>query len=324
MTKKTSHKTHLLGIRNSPQEFFNYIYNLWREDRSNQDHLEMVNNLIIELNNIEHINFCLLCSQAIDVETPVFDIIHILEKSLLHLILNKHDFIELIEKLYEGTKNDMASHFQYKPIKKLVELQLDFSIELLSELIKINRPFVTNYISSFYQSLSHGKEHTIHKELISLIDNKYNYVVMGAVNALASFNYHDKKYTSLLQKTIVAFDQLENRNSEEIDSCIVNSYGWLMKDNPIVIEKFPHYALKNKPEINYAISTILFHETEACGEEVWFENLLMGLTQTPVSNKGIIDKLDYTLSGLKLATISDKKKDYVSYLTQHFLLLLKI
>lgn len=287
----------LIKVENS-SAFFGDLLHLWREDQSGQDNSKRAKKLVIDLNQSDGIDLCDLGSQAIDDGFPVFDVIHVLEEAIPYLNINIETFIGLLEKLYEGTQNDLAAHLQYKPINKLVETQPELSRAFLDRLIDIDRPFVVGYITHLFQSFAKDNEQDVFKELDDLTLHESSQVVSAVVNVLGNLNYKPKENQTLLKRTFQIFDDIEKRNLEGLDACIANACGNLLEMNRKASRKLVYYSNKNIPDVDYAISRVLFLDIEKYGGEEWFEKLLMSLTRTRCEHKGIIKNLDYVLSAL--------------------------
>jgi hypothetical protein len=281
--------------KNEPLEFFENLYLIWREEHR-QDGKKLPE-LIVQMNKKDGVDFCLMATTAINEGFDCFNVSHILEEALPELNLNIDTFLKLAECLFNAMKNDMASFIQFKSIKSLVNKQPIFSRELLTELLKQDAPYAVGYISNIYINLSIGHEHEIHNELCSLKAHKSKYVLMAVVNALGALNYRPSANQSLIKATLTVLNELESKNSDEINSNIIYSYMNLLDYSEEPKNKFIEFSKSSQPLIQYPISRVLFLTQEKHGNEGWFSIALFNLTSASCSNKGIIDNIDYILAG---------------------------
>lgn len=291
-------KSALLKNKDKPKEFYDGLIDIWWAGRTENKTSESFKSLIVELNNANGINVCQLGAEAISDGINPFDVMNVLEGAIPDLSLEIGSFVGLLEKLYCGTQNDLLAHIQYQSIDTLVEKQPDFSRQLLTALLEIDRPFIQGYIASLFRSISVGNEEQTQQELEVLKEHNSVHVINGLINALSNLNYKVEKGGRLLKKTFQIFDFLEGKEIEDIDACTAHAYGQLINVSSKASERILHYADKNKPLVDYAISRVLFLNAEEHGDEGWFRDSLRPLSRTLCDHKGAIDNLDYILSAL--------------------------
>jgi len=286
----------LLAIKDKPKELFSGLYRILREEFQQEN--KTLSELIVKLNKEDNIDFCQLAVDAMNDNFRCFDVAPVLEDTLSEMDLNISSVLCLIERLFEGMQGDMMAYRQFKPFEGLVTKQPEFSKNLLSELLNKDKPYVVGYISRFYQTFSKGHEHETHKELCSLKDHESKYVLMAVADALGELDYKPSKNRKLIKQTLSVLDELEEKNFDEVNRLAIFAYMNLLKLSKEPKNRLIKFSKSDKIIIQGAISEVLFRSQEEHGNEKWFSEALLNLSRASCKNKGIMDNIDYVLSGL--------------------------
>ncbi|MCW8922267.1 MAG: hypothetical protein OQK69_01370 [Gammaproteobacteria bacterium] len=292
----TDIKNSLIAKINNPKEFFSELHSICMSEY--QEKTKQLPKVIVEINKEEGVDFCEMAVAAMNDGFGCFNVTPVLDDSLSDMELNMDSVLSLMECLFEGMKNDMAGHVQFKPFEGLITKQPEFLRRLLLELLKQNKPFIVGYISSIYQGLSKGDENNVHKELINLITYKSEYVLMAIADALGALNYKTTKNLKLVKGTLHALEELECKKSNDIDYIIILAYMKLLNYSEKPKKKIVKYSESESLTVKNAVSRVLFLSQGDCGNEDWFSEALLNLSDVDCTYKGIIDNLDYVLSGL--------------------------
>ena len=299
-----------LEYKEKPSVLFGKLLETWREEISNKE--KKTTQIIIQLNKEYGVDFCELGLKAIDEGTNCFDIFHVLEDAIPYLILDISATIAFLQKINECMENDLASDFQYKPIRKLVNTQPDFAEKLLKKLLELNDRFIVGYISTIFEELSKDNLVEIHTKLVSMIENnlKSVYVLQAIVIALGNLHYQPNN-KSLIKNTINIFDKLINKSNADTKAALVTGLSSLMKFTDDVFDRLFKLSCVELPQIKFQISRVLSLHFDEISHNQSFIKILMQLSNTKCEHKGIIDNLDFILW-----KIFKEKKDYT--LTEEF------
>jgi hypothetical protein len=292
----TETKTLLISKKNNPKEFFSELHRIRRDEYQQKE--KVLSELIIKINKEDGVDFCQIAVDAINDGFRCFDVTPVLEESLADMNLNISSVLMLAESLFEGMQGDMAAFRQFKSFEDLVVKQPEFTRNLLEELLKQDKPYVVGYVSTLYQSLSKNNEREIHKELCTLKTHKSKYVLMAVADALGALNYKPSKNQSLVKKTFNVLEELEAKNLDEVKRIAVFAYMKLFDYSEQSKNKLIKLSESNQPLILGALSHVLLCTQEKSGNEQWFSDVLLNLTNTSCDDKGIIENIDFVLAGL--------------------------
>ena len=289
-------KTRLLAKKDNPKEFFSELHRIWLEEC--QQNEKQLSKLIINLNKEDGIDFCQVALDAINDGFRCFDVTPVIEEALPSLDLNISSVIHLTESLFECMKGDIAAYRQLRPFEELIVKKPDFTRKLLEELLKQDKPYIVGYVANIYQRLSEGNEHEIHKELCALKTHNSKYVLMAVAGALGEFDYMPSKNRPLVKNTINLLEELEAINSDEINRLAIFAYKNLVNISKEAKKKLVYFSKTNSLLIQGALSQVLFITLEEHGNEKWFSEVLLNLSTSSCENTGIIDNIDFVLTGL--------------------------
>ena len=284
--------------QHEPKKFYECVLSLYRQQKIENLDTKDLCQVMVELHNRKKIDLCEQAIKAIEQGINVFQVINLLEDVIPHLNHDIETFLALLETFYEGSKNDLVAYLRYSSISKLVEYQYEFSRKVLEQLISTDRPFVAEYITEFFLRFSKGNEKIIHDELVMLKDHPSIYTTQGIIKALSILNYEqEENKKTLLVETFKVFNHIESRKLEGIDNWITAACGNLL-DFDLAVDKLLGLAEQNSPEIDFALSRVLFLNTKKYADKDWFEPLLMTLSRTKHSHISIIENIDFVLAAL--------------------------
>lgn len=286
----------LLSKKDDPKVFFEELHRLWWGEY--QAEIKTLPALILGLHKEANIDFCLKASLAVEEGFSPFNVTHTFENILTEMNLDVHSVMGLIRSLNTSMQGDMAAYTQFEPFQGLVSKQPGFARDLLNSLIDEGEPYTTGYIANLYRDFAKGQEHEIHSELSSLSDHGSESVLMAVADVLGSLNYESSDNRGLVEKTIELLEKLENKRSDNVTRIVVYAYRKLTPYRPSLIERLIQLSTSESPEIQYAISDILFRLEPAEQEEVWTKTLLLNLAEVSPDHKGIVDHLDWVLHRL--------------------------
>ncbi len=289
-------KVFLLSKRDNPKEFFLELHRIRLEERGQNE--KQLTELIVDLNKENGIDFCQVALDAITDGINCFDVIHVLEDALPNLNLNISTILQFTEKLFELMQRDIMADAQFRPFQGLVVKQPDFSRSLLSEFLKQDKPYVVGYVANFYQELSKKNIHEIHEELCSLKTHNSQYVLMAAAGSLGELNYKLTENCSLVNKTIKVLEELEAKNSDEINRLAIFAYRNLLSFTKEAEKKLIQFSKTNSLLIQGALSQVLFSVVKEYGNKKWFSEVLLNLSTVSGNNSGIIENIDFVLAEL--------------------------
>ena len=288
----------LAALKENSEELYALLEKIWAESRTDKED-DLLAKLIIKLNKEAKVDFCKVFNDVISKSKhTVFNVIDMFKDTLSELDLDSDGLLALFERLYEDTQNDMLASAQYKPLKELVNKQPSFCRKLLDKLLETDKNFVTNYISVLYQEFFKSDPDSIHKELCKLKNSKNENIMFAVVNALSNLPYQQKKYKPLLDKTLDVYEYIEKRNLNNMEQCLADSYGRLIKHRAKLVSKLSDYLKINNPEIDFVVSRLLMLDIEKFVKKSWFKKLLMPLSRTKIQHQGTIRNLDFIMYGL--------------------------
>lgn len=286
----------LIEKKDHPKEFFAELFRIWNEEYQQEN--KTLPALVVNLNKKQNIDFCQLAVDAMNDNFRCFDAIHIFEDTLSDMNLNLDSVLRLAESLFDRVQGDMVAYRQFKPFEDLITKQPEFARELLAELINQDKPYIVGYISRLYQGFSKENEHQIHKELCDLKGHKSRYVLMAIADVLGELDYDPSKNKKLLKQTLSVFDDLENKNIEEINRILVFAYANLLKHTDKAKSKLISFSKSDKILLQGAITQVLFRLQDNHGNDEWFSKALVNLSNVSCEYTGIIRDIDFVLEGL--------------------------
>ncbi|MCW8128508.1 hypothetical protein [Microbulbifer halophilus] len=286
----------LLSKKDDPKAFFDELHEFWWGEY--QAETKTLPALILSLNDEANINLCLMASLAVEEGFSPFNVTHIFENVLPEMSLNVHSVMGLIRSLNTSMQGDMAAYTQFAPFRGLVSKQPGFARDLLNSLIDEGEPYTTDYIANLYRDFAKGQEHEIQSELSGLIGHSSENVLMAVADALGGLDYGSNDNRELVVKSIELLEELENKGSDKVTRIVVHAYKSLAPYCNSLIERLIQLSTRKSPEIQYAISDILFRLEPAEQEEVWARKMLLNLTEVSPDHKGIVDHLDWVLHRL--------------------------
>lgn len=294
--RMTETKTLLVSKKDNPKEFFSELHRIWRDEYQKEE--KFLPELIIKLNKENGIDFCQIAADAIRAGFRCFDVAPVLEDALPSLDMHVSSVLQLTECLFEGMQGNMMAFRQFKPFEGLVAKQPDFARRLLTELLKQDKPYIVGYVSNLYKNLSKNNEHEIHKELCALKAHKSKYVLIAVADALGSLDYKSSKNQSLIMQTINVLQELEEKESDEINRVIAFAYMSLLDYSEHAKMKIVELSESEQFLVQGGVSHVLFLTQEKYGKEPWFSDALLHLSNVSCDHKGIMDDLDCILAGL--------------------------
>lgn len=289
-------KNNILEKKDNHKEFFEELFRIWQEEYQHEN--KTLPALVIQLNKEDGIDFCQLAVDAMNDNFRCFDAIHIFENTLSDMNLNLDSVLRLAESLFNGMQGDMVACIQFKPFEDLIAKQPEFARNLLTELLKQDKPYIAGYVSSLYKKFSKGNEQQIHKELCDLKDHESKYVLMAIADVLSELGYETTEQKKLITKTLSVFDELENKNIDEVNRILMFAYANLIGKTEIATDKLINFSKSDQLLLQGETSQTLLRLQEKHGNEGWFSKSLLNLSKTSCRHKGIIDNIDYVLAGL--------------------------
>lgn len=248
--------------------------------------------IIKKLNNEGHCNILNLATLALEQGESAFELMWLLNPIMQDLILAPNDLISYWRAIHEKTRDDMASGTQFEYFPKFLKEKPNLSGELLDRLRKANEPFTTSYMSEIRCVLSKSDFENQFAETMEMTQSTNEHEVIAAINALARLKYSGSK-KQLITEVRKRFEELELQGSEDVLFTLVQSYGILLKQRKSISKKLVSFLSYNTPEIDYALSRILFLNRGAWEDEAWYKAIFSTLSRTSTKNKGIVNNLDY-------------------------------
>lgn len=294
MNNESPHKySSFIDLIDSPRELFDKldgIHGTWylagKKGRPESDLI------IAQLNNQCGINMIASAIEAMKEGESPFDIMDLVNPVLPKLIVEPNDIIGLWKELYNRTTNDMASGRQYDEISNLLKQKPNIKGELFSLLNQANEPFTIGYLSEMRLALSKDSFTSEFDELMTMTESKNEFEVIAAINALSRLKYSGKK-NPLITKVLKRYEEIEKHAASEVLFALVHSHGHLLSQRATIAKKLVTFLDYDIPEIDFALSKILFLNRGDWEQKGWYKKIFMGLDRTSTKNKGIIDNLDY-------------------------------
>jgi len=299
----------LLGLIGSPKDFYKTLNKIRTDNFKSKT--EEFSGLLIELNTKYKIDFCFLGFKAISDDYDCWTIKRNIQSAFPEFKLKINTTLEFIKIAYEKGNCNLIDL-----ITQLSAKQPKFISVLLEKLEGYNEPFIVDYISAIYISLSKDDLSKIHSILINQVDDISVYNQQGAITALGSLDYSIDNKMVLLNKTIDKLTSIIENKDSNLLKYITIAFGHLLKYSNLIPDKLIELKKMNINEINYQLAFILFKESkERCNEE-WFKTLFILFVKTPDEHKAIIDYLDYVISDY----IETKNYDFIiKFLSDWFL-----
>lgn len=289
-------QNNLLEKRDDPKEFFSELYRIWSDERQNEE--KKLPSLLVGLNKDQNIDLCQMAVDAMNDSFRPFNVSPIFEDAMSDMNLNIASVLRLAEALFEGMQGDMIAHRQFKPFDDLILKQPDFSRAVLVELLGQDKPFVSGYISRFFQGFAENNTSQIHKEVCALKDHQSKYVLIAVADVLGELNYNSSENRKLIPKTLSVLADLERKNIDEVNRIIIFSYSNLLNFSEIAKDKIIEFSKSDQTILQGAVSYVLFRLQEEHGNEEWFSRAFLSLSSVSCQYKGIMDDIDFILAGL--------------------------
>ena len=305
----------LINKKQHPKELFLEIIKIWHQEC--QQEAKTLPGMLIKLNKVEGFDLCRMAAEAINNKVNSFDIVSTLDDALAHMNLNVESVLYFAETLYEVMKHDVMAHRQFTPFEDLVAKQPDFSRELLSKLLKEDKPYVVGYISFIYQEFAKNNLKDIHQELISLEDHNSIYVIMAAISTIGKLAYNRDSHTLLIEETFKFLENLESRNVEEFNRMLVFAYANFIESHAIAKHKIIYFSKISQALTNGAVAQILLRTSDKQNKEKWYVEAFLNLSDVSMEFEDIIQHIDLILYGLisKQSNWGLAQNFFVSWLT---------
>lgn len=292
-TESSENFNDYIELVSSPMELFdglNSIRRNWhiagKKGRPRSD------KIIKKLNNEGHCNILNLATLALEQGESAFELMWLLNPVMQDLVLAPSDLISYWRAIHEKTHDDMASGTQFEYLPRFLKKKPNISGELLDRLRKANEPFTTSYMSEIRCVLSKSDFENQFAETMQMTHSTNEHEVIAAIYALARLKYSGAK-KPLITEVRQRFEVLELSGSADVLFTLVQSYGILLKQRKSISKKLGSFLSYNTPEIDYALSRILFLNRGAWEDEDWYKAIFSTLSRTSAKNKGIIDNLDF-------------------------------
>jgi len=298
MTSDSNQKNQdYLSLVGAPRSLFDKldaIHNRWYLD--GKVNRPKSDDILRHLNNDHGINVISIAIQAMQQGSSPFDIMDVLNPVLPSLVFKPSDVIALWRELYDRTTNDMASGRQYDGLSNLLTAKPNIAGEFLSLLSQTNEPFVVGYISEAHLALADKGFQTTFDELMILSESENEFEVIASINALGRLKY-SRKNKSLITRVLKRYENLETNASNKVLYALVQSHGQLLTQRASISKKLIKFLAYDMPEIDYALSKILFLNRGQWEDENWYREIFQTLSRTSTANRGIIGNLDYIAHG---------------------------
>lgn len=310
-------KKELLESIDNSKVFFEKLFQVKKEQE--------LKDILLEINNEEHINICNIAVNAITNQYNPFEIHGLLKKSIPLFDLEIDAFIIYLRTVYEAMEGDFAVRTQYDIIKDLVTEQPKFARDLLDKMLEIDEDTFIEYMAILFEGLSELNKDKGYSELLKLLHSDSHVTLQAAIFALGELIFKDND--RLKAETFVnRLDELSTLGEKDLYYCIVRVLCRIYKLNMRSISIIFNLCKTKETSVYYQISNFLFQKySEIMGFE-WFSKLLLVLTDVSCKNKGIIDEIDYVLGDImksgdtslvklfleKWIIKSDYKKQYIS------------
>lgn len=282
-------KKELLESIDNPKVFFEKLFQVRKEQE--------LNNILIEINNEEHINICNIAVNAITNKYNPFDIHHLLNKSIPLFDIEVDAFIVYLRTIYEAMEGDLAVGTQYDIIKDLVIEQPNFARDLLDKMLEIDEDTFIGYMATLFEGLSELNKDKVYSELLKLLYSESKVALQAAIFALGELIFKDND--RLKAETVVnRLDELSTLGEKDLYYCIVRVLCRVYKLDMRTISIIFNLCKTKETSVYYQISNFLFQKHSEIREFEWFGELLLVLTDASCKNKGIIDNIDYVLGDI--------------------------
>lgn len=282
-------KKELLESIDNPKVFFEKLFQVRKEQE--------LNNILLEINNEEHINICNIAVNAITNQYNPFDIHHLLKKSIPLFDLEIDAFIVYLRTVYEAMEGDLAVGAQYDIIKDLVIEQPNFARDLLDKMLEMDEDTFIGYMASLFEGLLELNKDKVYSELLKLLYSESKVALQAAIFTLGELIFKDND--KLKAETFVnRLNELSTLGEKDLYYCIVRVLCRIYKLDMRAISIIFNLCKTKEISVYYQISNFLFQKLSEIKEFEWFEKLLLVLTDVSCKNKGIIDNIDYVLGNI--------------------------
>lgn len=304
----SSKKHSFENLLNDPKILFENLNEL----RISGDNQESLKRIIIDLNSNHSADICKIAVEVINEGESVFDIIEILKDAFPYLIHNIPSIIKFFRSCFNAIGKDFCSDVQYTLVKDLANEQPEFVNEVGKELLKINEPFIINYIFTIYEYFSISKIEEVHSYLITQTANKNEFIIQAVIFSLSKLDYWKNKKEMFAEETLNVYEKLLIENSIPINSSIA----WGLNQFICKIDRAKDLLLvlieKNDDDVSFQIARLLFINFDGLIEKEWFKSVLFEFTKTKSEQIGTIQQIDLILNRYS-------KKDQNTALAENFI-----
>jgi len=284
---------------NSFEKFINdpkMLFEKLNELRVSENNQEILKQLIINLNKNHSVDICEIAIVAINEKESVFDIIEILKDAFPYLNYNISSIIQFLRSCFNAIGNDICSDDQYTLIKELAKEQPELADEIGTALLKIDEPFIINYISTIYEYFSISEIEKVHKFLIIKTASKEEFIIQAVIFSLSKLEYWDNKKEILAEETLNVYEKLLTENSTSINSSIAWGLNQFICKTDRAKDILLVLIQENNDTVSFQIARLLSINFNILISKEWFDNVLLQFTKTKSEQTETIRHIDILLS----------------------------
>ncbi|BAF72560.1 hypothetical protein [Sulfurovum sp. NBC37-1] len=218
------------------------------------------------------IDFFELAIEALSSNQNFWQVGNILTYVIPYSELNIKSIIEFLKKSYE-LERDTSHH--YRITKKLSEVSLETSKQLLELLLKENELYIIPNIPAIQVTLHNKYKISQFDTILSCLKNNDVIKIRSAIGFLHQYDFSENEY-QLIFEELKKISKLQNK---EIDREIIyKSSDMLEKGYEYFSELLLLYISNNIDlDLRYDISQVLMYQDEKYSKEEWYKKIFMSL-----------------------------------------------
>lgn len=225
-------------------------------------------------------------------ECDPFDFFEVLSEVEIRSDLNIDEFLKYARKAYERVQRDFCAYKQYDAIRPILNQNISKLEELEIKLCGLNEAFISGYLREISNIWIENNLANFDLTLDKIKQCTNKNALAGYLGAICDINY--EQHSNLIDKTFDVLDTLYNKDPE-LSNLVVFSYGRLFKYSDSTQERLMFFKDTKSQETKGQLANFLFQINSEHGKEIWFNELLLSLTDISCSLKGAIDKIDFML-----------------------------
>ncbi len=261
-------------------------------------HDELAADVIVVAHNIYNMDVIKRIGELCSEKKDCWNLLHAFAKALPKLKVDVKSLKKTLYAMEPIIRNDLAGIDIYDSIERLCELKTDIAEELYDELISEKKIESAGFIVNVIKGIARTNFKKAFSKALLLSESNSIVLMSSGLIAIGSLDYRGPSKQDFLSKTLKLYKKMRRKKNAIVISSIVKGYGRLLKYTDEPKDALLKLSEKSNPEVLYEIAVVLLLNRKEHSQETWFEKTFINLAGIDSKHKGIIQKLDSTLSSI--------------------------